>query len=137
MSSNRVVVKTRIGGFERYLIWDTAQPMELGYTLGMRIERLADAVERDLLGSEAGALVSVGRLDMASTGLLLAFSAMVGLFHKQRTGEGQRIDVSLFGTAVALQCQELAAWLNLDLRWERSQAASKALTLASSSARQS
>jgi crotonobetainyl-CoA:carnitine CoA-transferase CaiB-like acyl-CoA transferase len=58
----------------------------------------------------------------ASTALLLAFSAMVGLFHRERTGEGQRIDVNLFSTAVALQCQELAAFLNLPDRWERSEA---------------
>lgn len=56
----------------------------------------------------------------ASTGLLFAFSAMVGLFHRQRTGAGQKIDVSLFNTAIALQCQELAAFMNLDKRWERS-----------------
>ena len=58
----------------------------------------------------------------ASTALMLAFSAMVGLFHRARTGEGQRIDVSLFNTAIALQCQELAAFLNLPDRWERSEA---------------
>jgi crotonobetainyl-CoA:carnitine CoA-transferase CaiB-like acyl-CoA transferase len=58
----------------------------------------------------------------ASTAILLAFSAMVGLFHRQRTGEGQRIDVSLFGTAIALQCQELAAFMNIEKRWERSRA---------------
>ena len=58
----------------------------------------------------------------ASTALLLAFSAMVGLFHRERTGEGQRIDVSLFGTAIALQCQELAAFLNMERRWDRSEA---------------
>jgi crotonobetainyl-CoA:carnitine CoA-transferase CaiB-like acyl-CoA transferase len=58
----------------------------------------------------------------ASTALLLAFSAMVGLFHRERTGEGQRIDVNLLSTAVALQCQELAAFLNLPDRWERSEA---------------
>ncbi|HEX8133485.1 MAG TPA: CoA transferase [Actinomycetes bacterium] len=58
----------------------------------------------------------------ASTALLLAFSAMVGLFHRQRTGEGQRIDVSLLGTAVALQCQELTAFMNLQRRFDRSQA---------------
>jgi crotonobetainyl-CoA:carnitine CoA-transferase CaiB-like acyl-CoA transferase len=58
----------------------------------------------------------------ASTALLLAFSAMVGLFHRERTGQGQRIDVSLLGTAVALQCQELAAFLNSGRRFERSQA---------------
>jgi crotonobetainyl-CoA:carnitine CoA-transferase CaiB-like acyl-CoA transferase len=58
----------------------------------------------------------------ASTALLLAFSAMVGLFHRQRTGEGQRIDVDLLSTAVALQCQELTAFMNLRRRFERSEA---------------
>ena len=58
----------------------------------------------------------------ASTGLLLAFSAMAGLFHQQRTGEGQRIDVSLYGTAIALQCQELAIFMNMKKRFERSAA---------------
>ncbi len=58
----------------------------------------------------------------ASTALLLAFSAMVGLWHQARTGEGQKIDVSLFDTAIALQCQEIAAFLNLPDRWERSAA---------------
>ena len=58
----------------------------------------------------------------ASTALLLAFSAMVALFHRERTGEGQRVDVSLFGTAVALQCQELAAFMNMDRRFDRSEA---------------
>jgi crotonobetainyl-CoA:carnitine CoA-transferase CaiB-like acyl-CoA transferase len=58
----------------------------------------------------------------ASTALLLAFSAVVGLVHKLRTGEGQHIDVSLFDTAVALQCQELAAFLNMERRFERSEA---------------
>jgi crotonobetainyl-CoA:carnitine CoA-transferase CaiB-like acyl-CoA transferase len=56
----------------------------------------------------------------ASTALLLAFSAMVGLFHRERTGTGQRIDVSLFNTAIALQCQELAAFMNLPDRFDRS-----------------
>lgn len=58
----------------------------------------------------------------ASTSLMLAFASMVGLFHKLRTGQGQRIDVSLFNTAIALQCQELSAFMNLDKRWERSKA---------------
>jgi crotonobetainyl-CoA:carnitine CoA-transferase CaiB-like acyl-CoA transferase len=47
---------------------------------------------------------------------------MVGLFHRERTGDGQRIDVNLFNTAIALQCQELAAFMNLPDRWERSEA---------------
>jgi crotonobetainyl-CoA:carnitine CoA-transferase CaiB-like acyl-CoA transferase len=58
----------------------------------------------------------------ASTALLLAFSSMVGLVHRLRTGEGQHIDVSLFDTAVALQCQEIAAYLNMERRFERSDA---------------
>jgi crotonobetainyl-CoA:carnitine CoA-transferase CaiB-like acyl-CoA transferase len=58
----------------------------------------------------------------AGTALLLAFSAMVALFHRERTGEGQRVDVSLFNTAIALQCQELAAFLNLERRFDRSEA---------------
>jgi crotonobetainyl-CoA:carnitine CoA-transferase CaiB-like acyl-CoA transferase len=58
----------------------------------------------------------------AATALHLAFSAMVGLFHRQRTGEGQRIDVSLLDTAVALQCQELTAFMNLRRRFQRSEA---------------
>jgi crotonobetainyl-CoA:carnitine CoA-transferase CaiB-like acyl-CoA transferase len=58
----------------------------------------------------------------ASTALLLAFSSMVGLVHRLRTGEGQRIDVSLFDTAIALQCQEIAAFLNMDRGFERSRA---------------
>jgi len=58
----------------------------------------------------------------ASTALLLAFSSMVGLFHRERTGQGQRIDVSLLDTAVALQCQELTAYMNSQRRFERSQA---------------
>jgi crotonobetainyl-CoA:carnitine CoA-transferase CaiB-like acyl-CoA transferase len=58
----------------------------------------------------------------ASTALLLAFASMVGLVHALRTGEGQRIDVSLFDTAIALQCQEIAAFLNVERRFERSRA---------------
>jgi crotonobetainyl-CoA:carnitine CoA-transferase CaiB-like acyl-CoA transferase len=58
----------------------------------------------------------------ASTALLLAFSSMVGLVHKLRTGEGQYIDVSLFDTAIALQCQEIATFLNMERRFERSDA---------------
>lgn len=57
----------------------------------------------------------------ASTALTLAFSSMIGLFHKERTGQGQRIDVSLFNTAIALQCQELTAFMNLSKRWQRSE----------------
>ena len=58
----------------------------------------------------------------ASTALLLAASALAALLHRERTGEGQRVDVSLFDTAIALQCQELAAYMNMPQRFERSEA---------------
>lgn len=58
----------------------------------------------------------------ASTALMLAWSAMVGLFHRERTGEGQKIEVSLFATAIALQCQEITAFLNSEGGFTRSEA---------------
>ncbi len=58
----------------------------------------------------------------ASTALTLAFSIMVALFHRERTGEGQRVDASLFNTIIAMQCQELVAHMNLDKPWSRSEA---------------
>lgn len=58
----------------------------------------------------------------ASTALLLAWAAMVALFHRERTGEGQKVDVSLFATAIALQCQELTAYLNSSGDFQRSEA---------------
>jgi crotonobetainyl-CoA:carnitine CoA-transferase CaiB-like acyl-CoA transferase len=58
----------------------------------------------------------------ASTALLLAYSAMVALFHRERTGEGQKVEVNLFATAVALQCQEFTAYLNSGEAFHRSEA---------------
>lgn len=56
----------------------------------------------------------------ATTALMLAFATVTALFHRARTGEGQRVDVSLFNTAIALQCQELTSFMNTSARWERS-----------------
>ena len=58
----------------------------------------------------------------ASTALMLAWSAMVALFHRERTGEGQKVEVSLFATAIALQCQEITAFLNSGGGFTRSEA---------------
>lgn len=56
----------------------------------------------------------------AITAMHLAFCSMVGLYHKQRTGQGQRIDVDLFSTIIAAQCQELSVFLNMERKFERS-----------------
>jgi crotonobetainyl-CoA:carnitine CoA-transferase CaiB-like acyl-CoA transferase len=58
----------------------------------------------------------------ASTAIMLALHCMIALYHRQVTGQGQKVEVSLFNTAIALQCQELSAFANLGLRWERSEA---------------
>ncbi|MFC6862859.1 CaiB/BaiF CoA transferase family protein [Halomicroarcula sp. GCM10025817] len=53
--------------------------------------------------------------------MLIAFHTMVALFHRERTGEGQRVDVNLLNAALDFQCQELTAALNMDVEFERSE----------------
>jgi len=65
-------------------------------------------------------VATAGSFMDASSALTLAFAIMVALFNRERTGQGQRVDVSLFNTAIAMQCQELVAYMNLDKPWERS-----------------
>ncbi len=57
----------------------------------------------------------------ASTALMLALHIMIALYHCRQTGQGQKVEVSLFNTAIAVQCQEIAAFANLGVRWERSE----------------
>ncbi|MEY7851770.1 CaiB/BaiF CoA transferase family protein [Natrarchaeobius sp. A-rgal3] len=52
---------------------------------------------------------------------LIALHTTMALFHRERTGEGQRVDVDLFSAALDLQCQELTAVLNMDQEFERSE----------------
>jgi crotonobetainyl-CoA:carnitine CoA-transferase CaiB-like acyl-CoA transferase len=83
-----------------------------------------DRPGQDLLAQSLSGLVSLGGragdpptpipisyVD-ASTAILFAFACVTGLFHKQRTGEGQKIDVNLFSTAIAVQCEQLTAFMN-------------------------
>jgi crotonobetainyl-CoA:carnitine CoA-transferase CaiB-like acyl-CoA transferase len=53
-------------------------------------------------------------------GTLIAYHTMLALFHRERTGGGQRVDINLLDAAVDLQCQEVTASLNLDTDFERS-----------------
>jgi crotonobetainyl-CoA:carnitine CoA-transferase CaiB-like acyl-CoA transferase len=57
----------------------------------------------------------------ASTALTLALHIIIALYHRKVTGQGQKVEVSLFNTAIAVQCQELAVFNNLNTRWERSE----------------
>ncbi|NGM70503.1 CoA transferase [Natronolimnobius sp. AArcel1] len=52
---------------------------------------------------------------------LIALHTTMALFHRERTDEGQRVDVNLFNAALDLQCQELTAVLNLEREFERSE----------------
>lgn len=56
------------------------------------------------------------------TAMVNAMSVLAALFYKERTGRGQKIEVDLLSTAVAMQCQEAVAYLNLGQRFERSKA---------------
>lgn len=47
------------------------------------------------------------------TGMVSAFAVLAGLRHRDQTGEGQRIDTSLLGTAMSL-CTPTVAWFEHD-----------------------
>jgi crotonobetainyl-CoA:carnitine CoA-transferase CaiB-like acyl-CoA transferase len=46
---------------------------------------------------------------------------MFALFHKERTGEGQKVEANLLNAALDFQCQEITAALNMDVEFERSE----------------
>lgn len=56
------------------------------------------------------------------TAMVNAMGILAALYYKQRTGRGQKIEANLLSTAVAMQCQEAVAYLNLGQRFERSAA---------------
>jgi len=58
---------------------------------------------------ELGAPRSPGAINYIDicTGMFNAFGVMSALYHRQRTGEGQKLETSLFGTGLALQAQNV------------------------------
>ena len=58
----------------------------------------------------------------AATGQQLALGIVAALFNRERTGEGQQVEVSLLDTAIDLQAQELTTYLNCNVEPQRSAA---------------
>jgi crotonobetainyl-CoA:carnitine CoA-transferase CaiB-like acyl-CoA transferase len=57
----------------------------------------------------------------ASTALTLATGVLAALVARERQGIGQRVEVDLFSTAIALQCQEISAIVNQGKEAHRSE----------------
>jgi crotonobetainyl-CoA:carnitine CoA-transferase CaiB-like acyl-CoA transferase len=58
----------------------------------------------------------------AMTALTLAVGILGALVARERQGIGQRVEVDLFSTAIAIQCQEISAMVNQRTEYERSRA---------------
>lgn len=54
--------------------------------------------------------------------LQVVVKTMMALFHRERTGEGQRVEVNLMDSAIDAQCQEITASLNSERTFSRSEA---------------
>jgi len=54
--------------------------------------------------------------------MMVACGILAALHTRTRTGHGQKVEVDLLSTAIAVQCQEAVAYLNGMPRWERSAA---------------
>lgn len=72
-------------------------------------------------GSASGPPVPVAApiLD-ASTGFLLSFAIASAVLDARENGTPRRVEASLLGTALMIQCQEALVSMNTDLTWERS-----------------
>ncbi|HLV99952.1 MAG TPA: CaiB/BaiF CoA-transferase family protein [Ktedonobacterales bacterium] len=58
----------------------------------------------------------------AMASMMVACGVLAALQARERTGKGQKVEVDLLSTAIAIQCQEAVAYLNGMPRWERSEA---------------
>ncbi|HEY8287054.1 MAG TPA: CoA transferase [Chloroflexota bacterium] len=58
----------------------------------------------------------------AMASMMVACGILAALQARTHTGRGQKVEVDLLSTAIAVQCQEAVAYLNGLPRWERSEA---------------
>lgn len=56
----------------------------------------------------------------AATALTLSNGILAALVARERHGVGQRVEVDLYSTAIALQCQEISSMVNQDREFSRS-----------------
>ena len=54
--------------------------------------------------------------------LFIALHVVIALYHREQTGQGQKIEASLLNSMIAGMCQEVAATTNLDREFERPEA---------------
>ena len=57
-----------------------------------------------------------------ATALTLVNGVLAALLARARHGIGQRVDVDLYSTAISMQCQEISAFVNQGVDYERSEA---------------
>ena len=54
-----------------------------------------------------------------STGIMMAWSVCAALFHRERTGRGQKIETTLLGSALAVQTSTFQVVESADLEWRQ------------------
>lgn len=67
-------------------------------------------------------VIAGSSLSDATTALTLANGVLAALLARERHGIGQRVEVDLFHSTIAVMCQEIAAMVNQDQEFERSEA---------------
>jgi formyl-CoA transferase len=89
---------------------------------GTKGKQASQAALDPAIHAASGMMMGIGEADMPPihlpgamsdqiTGIMLAYSIMVGLFHKERTGVGQEVDVSMLGTMIWVQTNNIIATL--------------------------
>ncbi len=69
-------------------------------------------------GTEENPVAVATSVADAATALYLCIAILGALYHKKNTGEGQEVDVDLLSSTIAIQQEEISAYLNLKPRPE-------------------
>lgn len=72
-------------------------------------------------GSDTPTALGTSIVD-ATTALFNVIGVLAGLIGKNNGKGATKIDVNMLSSAISVQCQELVAFMNLNQRWERSEA---------------